>query len=357
MKNTEYNLVAYLAMSAVIVFFLGCNSNDFKGRSGKADPKPIATISPTSAEQSPEPASSSTTEAPTPEGCPKVPQDILIIDLASGWMSGLGGTIFKELLPNLIAPCLGSVTIEYHHILAEGEVVKAIFPRDSEKPFIDNEEIINRDFNNMFEKSDWNEYNQIWMLSGANGEGGDFVVSDPNFQKFISKISQSKANLFLGGGDWYYIDHVNELAKKIGLGAIFQDGSLEAEKAPLKLEKEHPIFAGVTELMVSEYPVPIIKSSTIQVIATDSAGTATKAVANLSGNYKAVLDSDLGAFLGATDNESYFENESWDDCDDESWGGCYDNFPTETSNSAVITKDVIKYLQNVIVFLAATENI
>jgi hypothetical protein len=143
--------------------------------------------------------------------CPKIDQDILVIDLKSGWWAGDAGSFFTRILNTMTVRCNGKVTIEYHHITYDPQIVDDGFLYPGGASITG------------FQKSNWDEYNQIWLLSGAEDDRADLRKDDSFFLDLQNKIVGSKAALLLGAG-FGSIYHANSVSAALGIGPVFMPG-------------------------------------------------------------------------------------------------------------------------------------
>lgn len=123
-------------------------------------------------------------------------EQILVIDLKSGWWAGDGGQTFQSFVRDEIErrSCTGNlVSVEYHHILMASPELKA---------------------GNKFYKKDFKTYTQVWLLSGSLADSLDIRLDEENFHDFIQQVKTHKPRLFLGAG-FGSADHVNELTRQV----------------------------------------------------------------------------------------------------------------------------------------------
>ena len=167
--------------------------------------------------------------------CVAKPQRLLIIDMKSGWWSGDGGDFHKLLLPRIVRDCV-QVEIEYYFLQfidaalappipglpigAMGFV--SFFP---EKPGVSNETLMVPE---SFPSRPWNDYQQVWLLSGGDHDPSDWPTSHPLFQNLLTKfrtpaaaLGQPVPSLFLAGGIGHH-DHANHVLRALDLPEVFQ---------------------------------------------------------------------------------------------------------------------------------------
>jgi hypothetical protein len=191
-------------------------------------------------------AQSPTTPAPAvqfppfdPAACVAKPQHLLILDMKSGWWSNDGGNLHHLLLERVVKDC-PNIDIEYHFIQDLGELGNAIpgfLERISgftsfypQKPGINNDAIF---LERNFPARPWNEFSQIWVLSGSNLDGSDIKTDDEFFLALLSKLTtlttgapatapaQPPASFFIGGGLGNH-DHANKLLAAFQMPELFQ---------------------------------------------------------------------------------------------------------------------------------------
>lgn len=250
------------------LILISCSSSSFSGggrSSSGAGPKPTIktkTTDPTkdpSDDQTVDTDSSSQTSL---SPCPKISQQILVIDLKSGWWAGDGARFFDKIMRGISAPCVGTVEFEYHHILVDDHE-SGIFPGGSLR------RNASTNFESMFQRKDWNQYTQIWLLSGSESDSDDLKFNDPLLNRITSEIASSKSALFLGTG-FGSITHARKLASVMLPHVVFATSQDEGETLspdhnglPIKsiLTRgvhllEHILFGGVTTLVDEVYENP-----------------------------------------------------------------------------------------------------
>ena len=182
--------------------------------------------------QSPPPAPSF-----DPTACVAKPQRLLIIDMKSGWWSGDGGEFHNQLLPRIVKDC-AQVEIEYYFLqyldpasvpgppvpgLPLGAVgFVSFYP---EKPGVSNDGLMVLE---NFPSRPWNEYQQVWLLSGGDHHPTDWPTDSPAFQNLLAKFrtpastpAQSVPSLFLAAGIGHH-DHANRVLRAFDLPELFQ---------------------------------------------------------------------------------------------------------------------------------------
>ena len=172
-----------------------------------------------------------------PGACVAKPQRLLIIDMKSGWWSGDGGDFHDLLLPRIVRDC-PQVQIEYYFMqyldpamvpgpLPPGVPIGAVgflsfYP---EKPGVENGGLL---VEANFPSRPWNEYHQVWLLSGGDHDPTDVPTSHPFFQNLLAKFrtpasagSPIMPGLFLGAGLGHR-DHVNHVLTALEQPELFQ---------------------------------------------------------------------------------------------------------------------------------------
>lgn len=181
-------------------------------------------------------------------------QNVLIIDLKSGWFAGDGGTLFQSLVKT---ECAEKVEIHYAHVT--NEVIETNFlglVKDPEKIFscMDRQGKVQGNIADC-SMGDLRGYQQIWILSGSFADSSDLRPGSKNqsgivFEEFLDRIrfriaqaatcSRKKGApiaLFVGAG-LSNNDHANFLADGFFTNlsaddALCQGGQdLESESEP-----------------------------------------------------------------------------------------------------------------------------
>lgn len=280
------------------------------------------------------------------EGCPKVNQNILILDFKSGWWAGDGGDFFDKILRGISDPCLGSVQIEYHHILQKSDN-KRVFP--SNQPIMTS--IFGTGFmsptpnySTSFNKQSINNYSQVWILSGSDKDPLDMKINDVFFRSLLNELSQTKVNLFIGAG-FGSITHINAIGNTIGIGSIFSTTQIQGQVLnPLvgvqilnyltvgNELKQHVLFSNTSKIVdavktggeifgtyMNAYSDKIGNSPYIDIIGKDANGNSIIAVTKPEFPKKVVIDTGLQRFYSI--KQQYGQ-------------------------------DTLKYLQNIMIYLA-----
>jgi hypothetical protein len=169
-----------------------------------------------------------------PAACVAKPQRLLIIDMKSGWWSGDGGEFHNVLLPRIVKDC-GQIEIEYYFLqylnpaLSDGPPIPGVplgvvgfvsfYP---EKPGITNGNFM---VEANFPSRPWNDYQQVWLLSGGDHDPTDVPTTDPFFANLLTRFrtpsSSSTPGIFLGAGIGHH-DHANHVLRTLELPELFQ---------------------------------------------------------------------------------------------------------------------------------------
>lgn len=171
-------------------------------------------------------------DSPNLVDCPTRAQKLLTFDYRSGWWSGGGGQDFyTEMLPIVASTC-GNTSIEYHHIL-RGSWFKCVSRDGASTPECsyllqqqsigpggtDETSLDGFDASEAFEESDWNNYTQIWVLSGSEFDPTDIGVTSELFSEIIGATKSTCRPFLLGGGSGF-VTHANAAAEELGLGSV-----------------------------------------------------------------------------------------------------------------------------------------
>jgi len=191
----------------------------------------------------------------TSEGhaCPKGMQEVLILDMKSGWWAGDAGDFFKTLLGDINTACGQKFTFEFHHLMSN-ENTYQVFPGG--QPGVASV----TDVEKVALKADWSQYHQIWILSGSHGDELDMRTSAPVFAAITAKIKASGTSLFIGSGNGN-LTHANAFAEGLGLDTRFATDLPEGPVVPATLKfnvvsrlnlgaelSTHGLFAGIKSI-------------------------------------------------------------------------------------------------------------
>ena len=237
-------------------------------------PIPIPTPGPT-----PTPSAPPTVDFPPfdPALCVGKPQHLLVLDMKSGWWSNDGAEFHNLLLPRVVKDC-PAIDIEYYflqHVDGVPQVpglpivVNGITGLVSFYPLrtgINNDAFFDQ---SKFPTRPWNEYQQIWLLSGSNLDPTDVPTDHEFFQRIRTQLStmtpatgQLLPSLFLGSGIGNR-DHANEFLTALQQPPLCQthledidtpsvgDGSVVETRTRVRLGTEltpHPVFDGVESI-------------------------------------------------------------------------------------------------------------
>lgn len=201
--------------------------------------------------------------------CPENLQNILIIDLKSGWWKGDGGQFGEILIKDLEQAC-STLKFEYRHS-TYGTGGYGGFGGFGSGGFGGFGSFNNSDFNDMnqldpsadgpnkFPKHDFDHYQQIWLLSGGEADSVDLRIESTEFKRYLKGMVESKANLFIGTG-FGNVYHANALTNGLGLGQIFETDKVANifphwTKSGVKdntridvTNNEHPLLEGISSI-------------------------------------------------------------------------------------------------------------
>ena len=180
---------------------------------------------------------------PNPISCSK-PQHILILDFRSGWWNGSGGggampyispptgfngvdaggytrddaaNGFSPTIFPLIANSCPGTRLEYHHFLADPwGVLVCNYPAPAGQPMCVGSPT---SASVAFGESDWNNYSQIWVLSGSELDVSDITAASALFKKIITASKTTCLPFFVGLGSGF-VDHGNRVGELLGIGEI-----------------------------------------------------------------------------------------------------------------------------------------
>src|SRR4029453_8859341 len=136
-----------------------------------------------------------------PALCVGKPQHLLIFDMKSGWWSGDGDQFHNLLLPRVVKDC-PAIDIEYYFLqqVDLGIPLPPIPGLPAPAPSLNGIMGIvtfypdrpgatgDQQFNEAaFPARPWNEYNQVWILSGSNQDETDVPTDHEFFQKMLQR--------------------------------------------------------------------------------------------------------------------------------------------------------------------------
>lgn len=233
---------------------------------------------------------------------PPAGQHLLMLDFRSGWWAGSAGDFHKNVLEPLRS-LASDITIEFHHFTV-GSDVKCVYPAGG-SPACGNasmsstptpDEVVAR-----FDLQRWDDYTQVWILSGSEKDMSDITVSGDLFAQFASQAGNSCIPVFIGAGDGF-IDHGNAMAQALGIGPILstafaQPGfffgglsiTVDSEMmAGTQLDAD-PLFNGVQMIadgvangLQHTHGDSLVANPMVEVIAHDSAGNPAIGVGSLA---------------------------------------------------------------------------
>jgi hypothetical protein len=172
-----------------------------------------------------------------PSACVGKLQRLLIIDMKSGWWSGDGDEFHNQLLPRIVRDCR-QVEIEYYFLQYLDPALVPIAPIPGvavgtngflsfypERPGVTNGNLMVPE---NFPSRPWNEYHQVWLLSGGDHDPTDVPTGSAFFQNLLAKFrtpastpGQSVPSLFLATGMGHR-DHANRVLQALELPEMFQ---------------------------------------------------------------------------------------------------------------------------------------
>ena len=190
-----------------------------------------------------------------PTACVGKPQRLLIIDMKSGWWSGDGDWFHNQLLPRIVRDCR-QIEIEYYFLQyldpAQGPAIPGVplgavgflsfYP---EKPGVSNDSLMVPE---NFPSRPWNEYHQVWLLSGGDHDPTDIPTEHQFFQNLLAKFqtaatpSQSVPSLFLAAGLGHR-DHANRVLHALELPEMFQSHVTELVTPHVNDPSEIEVFS------------------------------------------------------------------------------------------------------------------
>lgn len=216
-----------------------------------------------------------------PAACVAKPQHLLIFDMKSGWWSGDGAEFHDLLLPRIVKDC-PSIDIEYYffqHLDGENLPPGLPLPPGVQVGVVgflsfypERPGTLNGGFMGAtYPSRQWNEYSQIWLLSGSNEDPTDVPTTHEFFLNLLAKLStttgaapqQPAPSIFVGSGIGNN-DHGNRVLASFQLPELFQTHAETVEtpnvgegagiqavsrlRAGVELTS-HPLFAGVENVV------------------------------------------------------------------------------------------------------------
>jgi len=275
--------------------------------------------------------SSSSGPNPADVSCPKVAQEILILDFRSGWWSGGGGGMFREIaLQDMVQTC-SDISVEYHHFEISVRV-KCLFASSGgpgcqeldEPPPSTSDGILA-----LFEKPKWDDYTQIWILSGSELDATDVTLTGELMDHFLAETKGSCIPVLIGAGDGF-ITHGNAVATELGIGNVFSTEFVQPGFFSVALDPavtigawmnpgtelaDHVLFEGVDSIadtvsnsMQATHGDSVAEGNTAyQVIAHDSSGRPAIAVGAIDlpgdGDRPFIIDAGFQRYYGITASE------------------------------------------------------
>jgi hypothetical protein len=225
--------------------------------------------------------------------CPSRAQYILILDFRSGWWAGAGGGGGEGMAGVIFAlmadQCQGT-RIEFHHILKDIELT-CDYPAKK----CAGHPLLGVQPDAIFHESDWNNYTQIWILSGSEKDASDLLVASELFKKVADASKATCLPFFVGLGSGF-IDHGNRAAEAFGLGTIAMTALADpnfwiygpdmrgTQLAPHVLFTGVDSLADVIERTVGDGKIAgdsLVSNPLVEVIARDNTGAASIGVGRL----------------------------------------------------------------------------
>lgn len=166
---------------------------------------------------------------PTELRCATNQQELLILDFRSGWWSGGGGGSFYEVALGAVHATCPNIAIEYHHFEVDFDLKCTYAPAGSGQCTqldISAEELTSADVVGLFDKAGWNDYTQVWILSGSLLDAADVSLTGELFHHFLAETGGSCVPALIGAGDGF-IDHGNSVSAELGLGGAFATSLLQ----------------------------------------------------------------------------------------------------------------------------------
>jgi hypothetical protein len=267
-----------------------------------------------------------------------IPQSILVLDFRSGWWSGGGGGEFYGVALPALAQSPPGPTVEYHHFetaqqircFVEGISAPTCETTDAPLPTTPGEIV------GLFGKPHWDDYTQVWILSGSDADASDVSLTGELFGAFLAETQGSCIPVLIGAGDGF-ITHGNAVADTLGIGRVLSTDFANpgfftvAGLPPITVDSRmvaginlssHRLFDGVESLPDTlstfgegTHGDGIAEGSTsYQIIAHDTAGRPSIAVGSVSlptGDRPFVIDAGFQRFYAMAPTEgsrTYLQN-------------------------------------------------
>jgi len=257
-----------------------------------------------------------------------VPQDILTLDFRSGWWSGGGGGTFHQTALTAVVDSCPNTRAEYHHFETTIRV-KCLYATGAStngcQELFESPPTTSEGIQALFEKPTWDDYTQIWILSGSELDSTDVLLSGELFSHFLGETQGSCTPALIGAGDGF-ITHGNSVSTGLGIGSVFttefvQPGFFSVAFDPAVVVgshmnagtelTDHVLFQDVDSIvdtvsnsMQATHGDTIAANSAYQVVAHDSAGRAAIAVGSIElaedGERPFILDAGFQRYYGMT---------------------------------------------------------
>jgi len=187
---------------------------------------------------------------PTELHCAETLQAILVLDFRSGWWTGGGGGEFvNTALSAMVEPC-DDIRVEYHHFEVDFRV-KCVADSGNEPSCQKLTQAISQATQQQilgwFDRPSWNDYTQVWILSGSLQDAADVSVTGSLFSHFLGETRGSCIPALIGAGDGF-IDHGNSVTAELGLGNVLTTELYEPGFFSV-ISGLPPAFVGVTSHM------------------------------------------------------------------------------------------------------------
>jgi hypothetical protein len=155
--------------------------------------------------------------------CAESQQEILVLDFRSGWWTGGGGGDFADVaLAAMVEPC-SNIHVEYHHFEVDFRIkctaISGSVPSCQQVTGAISQASA-QEILSWFEQSTWDDYTQVWILSGSELDAADVALTGSLFNHFLGETNGSCIPALIGAGDGF-IDHGNAVAAELGLGQVF----------------------------------------------------------------------------------------------------------------------------------------
>lgn len=180
----------------------------------------------------------------------------------------------------------------------------------------------------LFERPRWDDYTQLWLLSGSDSDDTDVSLTSALFETFLEQTRGSCVPVLIGAGDGF-ITHGNAVAKEMGIGEPLSSDRVSpgffsvSGNPPITVDTRmfggqeldvHPLFEGVHSVAdtVSTWgegthgDIVAEGAEAYQVIAHDTAGRPSIAVGSTtepSGGRPFVIDAGFQRFYGMKAHE------------------------------------------------------